>query len=78
MESLAWGTWLDIGIFTPKVSGQDVIFPQVLLLCLGRAGQALALGQPGLGPPWPWATLALGHSGPGPAWLHALGLSAYL
>ena len=33
---------------------------------LGRAGQALALGQPGPGPPWPWATLALGRSRPGP------------
>ena len=36
---------------------------------LGRAVQALALGQPCPGPPWPWATLALGRSRPPPVTL---------
>jgi len=45
-----------------------VIFPAAFLY-KGRAGQALALGQRGLGPPWPWATLALGRSRTGPVGL---------
>ena len=58
-QSLACDTWLDIGIFTPKDSPQDLSF----FLQLSSVEYYIWAG---LARPWPWASQALGRPGPGP------------